>query len=51
LEYSKILTLYKPIACLDNLENLNLTCLSLRLLYANTFAQLKKLRKLTLSKL
>jgi hypothetical protein len=51
LEYSKILTLYKPIACLDNLENLNLTGLSLRLLYANTFAQLKKLRKLTLSKL
>jgi Leucine-rich repeat (LRR) protein len=51
LEYSKILTLYKPITCLDNLENLNLTGLSLRLLYANTFAQLKKLRKLTLFKL
>ena len=33
------------------MENLNLAGLSLRLLYANTFAQLKKLRKLTLSKL
>jgi Leucine-rich repeat (LRR) protein len=51
LENSKILSLHKPITCLDNLENLNLAGLSLRLLYANTFAQLKKLRKLTLSKL
>ena len=37
LENSKILSLYKPITCLDNLENLNLAGLSLRLLYANTF--------------
>jgi hypothetical protein len=44
LENSKILSLHKPITCLDNLENLNLAGLSLRLLYANTFAQLKKLR-------
>ena len=51
LENSKILSLHQPITCLDNLENLNLAGLSLRLLYANTFAQLKKLRKLTLSKL
>ena len=51
LENSKILSLHKPITCLDNLEHLNLAGLSLRLLYANTFAQLKKLRKLTLSKL
>jgi Leucine-rich repeat (LRR) protein len=51
LENSKILSLHKPITCLDNLENLNLAGISLRLLYANTFAQLKKLRKLTLSKL
>jgi hypothetical protein len=51
LENSKILSLYKPITCLHNLEDLNLAGLSLRLLYANTFAQLQKLRKLTLSKL
>jgi len=51
LENSKILSLHKPITCLDNLENLNLAGLSLRLLYSNTFAQLKKLRKLTLFRL
>ena len=51
LENSKILSLHKPITCLDNLENLNMAGLSLRLLNANTFAQLQKLRKLTLSKL
>lgn len=51
LDNSKIFSLHKPITCLDNLEILNLAGLSLRLLYANTFAQLKKLRKLTLCQL